>query len=382
MTLHHVTLPAAAADPAPSRAAFDAPRAATVGLEEELMLLDPATLDLAPLAGEALALLGGDERYKPELVAAQIESATAPCPTVAAAAAALRRARADLAAALAGRARVAAAGLHPFAAALGALQEGPRYAELSEEMRTIAPRQLVFGLHVHVAVTGAERAVAVHDALRSYLPELAALAANAPFHDGRDSAMASLRPAIASMLPRQGIPPALGSWEAYESALRWGAEAGALREPRRWWWELRLHPTLGTVEVRVADAQTTVGETAAFAAVVHALVVLLAERADAGELPPAADSWRLAENRWWAACDGLEATLADPLDGRREPARERLGRLLDELAPVAARLRCSAELEQARALAAGPGGAARQRAQAAGGDLRAVAAWLAGRLLE
>jgi carboxylate-amine ligase len=370
-----------ALDAPPWRAVFDAPRAPTIGIEEELMLLDPATLDLAPQSERALAALDGDPRFKPELFAAQVETVTPPLPSVGDAARVLREARRDLAVALDGHALVAGAGVHPFTAALGELHGAARYTELAAEFASVARRQLVFGLHVHVAVSGAERAVAVHDALRSYLPELAGLAANAPFHEGHDSGLASVRPTIAAMLPRQGVPPALGSWEAFERALSWGACAGALPERRRWWWELRLHPTFGTIEVRVADTQTTVDEAAAYSAVVHALVTWLAERAAAGEQLAIAPTWRIAENRWWAARHGLDACFADLVTGEREPLRVRLERLLDELSPVASRLGCAAELERARALAAGPGGAARQRAEAAGGDLRRLVGWLAGRLL-
>ena len=363
------------------RAAFEPPRPCTVGLEEELMLLHPQTLDLVPYARRALEALGGDERFKLELPAAQLESVTAPTLTVAGAAGALRDARRDLAAALQGSALVAGAGAHPFAATLGELNDSPRHEALAAEFASLARRQLVFGLHVHVAVDGADRAVAVHDALRSYLPELAALGANAPFHGGRDSGLASVRPTISAMLPRQGVPPALGRWEAFEDALRWGARAGALPDARRWWWELRLHPLLGTIEVRVADTQTTVAETAAVAAVVHALVAWLADRHAAGERLAVAPTWRIAENRWWAARDGLEAQHADLETGARAPVRERLARLLDELAETAQRLGCAAELELARTLVAGAGGAGRQRAAAARGGLEGLVAWLAGRLL-
>jgi carboxylate-amine ligase len=368
---------------APSlRAVFDVPRAATIGIEEELMLLHPRSLDLEPSSETALAALAGDTRFKPELIAAQIETVTPPRRTVGDAAQVLREARRDLAAALEGRALVAGAGVHPFAAALGELHGATRYAELASEYASVARRQLVFGLHVHVAVGDADIAVAVHDALRSYLPDLAGLAANAPFHEGRDSGLASVRPTIAAMLPRQGVPPALGSWEAFERALGWGEEAGVLPAKRRWWWELRLHPTFGTIEVRVADTQTTVDETAAYAAVVHALVAWLAERAQVGEALPVAPTWRIAENRWRAARAGLDASFADLVTGAREPLRARLERLFDELAPVAARLGCAGELEHARALAAGPGGAARQRAEAAArGGLDGLTSWLAGRLL-
>jgi carboxylate-amine ligase len=276
---------------------------------------------------------------------------------------------------------VAGAGAHPFAVALGELNDGQRYAALAAEFASVARRQLVFGLHVHVAVDGADRAVAVHDALRSHLPDLAALGANAPFHEGRDSGLASVRPTISGMLPRQGVPPALGSWEGFETALRWGAQAGALPDVRRWWWELRLHPLLGTIEVRVVDTQTTIRETAAVAAVVHALVGWLAARHTAGERLPVAPTWRIAENRWWAARDGLDAQLADLETGARAPVRERLARLLDELEQTAQRLGCAGELQLARGLLDGAGGAGNQRAAAIDG-LDGLVAWLAGRLLD
>jgi carboxylate-amine ligase len=365
----------------PRRAIFDAARAPMVGLEEELMLLDPVTLDLAPCAQQALEACDGDPRFKPELPAAQIENVTAPRRTVGIAAADLLAGRRDLSAALGGLARVAAAGVHPFAAAVGELNPGARYSKLEDTYASIARRQLVFGLHVHVSVRGADVAVAVHDALRSYLPDLAALAANGPFHEGRDSGLASVRPSIAAMLPRQGVPPALGSWAEFERALDWGASAGALPDARRWWWELRLHPTFGTVEVRVADAQTTSGETAAVAAVIHALVVWLARRVEAGEPLHVAPRWRIEENSFIAARDGLDAELADLVTGEHEPVRSRLERLLDELAPVAAEIGCAGEIEHSRALAAGPGGAARQRAVAARDGLDGLVAWLADRLV-
>jgi carboxylate-amine ligase len=182
------------------------------------------------------------------------------------------------------------------------------------------------------------------------------------------------------MLPRQGVPPALGSWEAFEAELRWGARAGALPDVRRWWWELRLHPLLGTIEMRVADTQTTIGETAAVAAVVHALVGWLAARHADGERLPVAPAWRIAENRWWAARRGLDARLADLETGKRAPVRERLARLLDELDETALRLGCAAELQLARGLLDGAGGAGNQRAAASEG-LDVLVAWLAARLL-
>ncbi|HEV2819101.1 MAG TPA: YbdK family carboxylate-amine ligase [Solirubrobacteraceae bacterium] len=365
--------------PADLRHVFEAERPMTVGLEEELMVLDPATLDLVPRARELLAVLGDDQRAKPELPEAQLEILSTPCATVAGAAAQLAGARRDLAAAAAGVARLAAGGAHPFAAPEGPLNPAPRYATMRDEYGPVARRQLVFGLHVHVAVGGCDRALAVYNALRSHLPELAALGANAPFHGGRDTGLASVRPTISETLPRQGVPPAFASWAELAGALAWGSRAGALPDLRLWWWELRLHPLHGTVEVRVPDAQGTVGETAALGAVVHALIADLAHRHDDGELLPVAATWRIEHNRWSALRHGLDGTLADLETGQPAPTRERVDGLLERLHPAAREVGCEAELATARALARS-NGAQRQR-EAAAGDPHAATAWLAERFL-
>jgi glutamate---cysteine ligase / carboxylate-amine ligase len=346
------------ADPLPTaaelRATFDAVEDGTVGIEEELMVLDPETLDLAPRAPEVVGLLAGDPRFKLELPAAQLEIVTAPHATVAGAAAELAGARSALEEAIAGTLRIAGSGLHPFASARGPLNPGPHYDATRREHASVASRQLVFGLHVHVAVAGADRALAVHNALRSYLPLLAAFSANAPFHDGIDSGLATLRPRINNLMPRQGIPPVLASWDEYAAALR------RVKDVRRWWWELRLHPSLGTVEVRAPDAQITVADTAAVAAAVHAVVTGLAARLDAGEPLALAETWRIEEDRWSAGRHGLDGDLCDLERDVRRPARE----LADEaFGPEIA--------------ATAPGGAERQRAVAAEHGLRGLVAHLA-----
>jgi carboxylate-amine ligase len=362
------------------RCAFEGDAPLTVGLEEELMLLDAVGHDLLARAADVLARLEGDPRFKPELPAAQLEIVLPPMATVAEAAGALRAARADLAAAAEGIGRVAGAGVHPFAAAAGELSGGPRYEAIVREYGPVARRQLVFGLHVHVAVRGPDRALAVFNALRGHLPEIAALASNAPFYGGADSGLASVRPKLSELLPRQGVPPAIGSWDELEEALRWGQAAGAMAHRSQWWWEARLHPLHGTIEVRVPDTQTTVDETAAIAAVVHALVADLVARHDGGEALPVAPSWRIAENRWSACRHGVHGTLADLRTGEPQPTRERLAALLDRLEPAAAGV--GADLAPARALL-GATGSERQRAAAGadGGGARAVAAWLADRFL-
>jgi carboxylate-amine ligase len=352
------------------RVAFDADAPLTVGLEEELMLLDPDTLDLAPRAAEVLARVEGDPRFKPEMPAAQLEIVLPPAAAVGEAAGALRAARRDLADAARGIGVLAGAGAHPFAARAGALTAGERYELMAMEYGPVARYQLVFGLHVHVAVRPAERALAVYNALRGYLPLIAAAAANAPYHDGADTGLASVRPKISELLPRQGVPPPLASFEELEAAVRW---AGI--EPARWWWEARLHPGFGTVEVRVPDTQTTVAETAAIAAFVHALIAWLADRYEAGEELHTAPTWRIAENRWSACRHGLEGTMTDLVTGETSCTRDCIAAVLEQIAPVADRLGCTLELASVDLSA---NGAQRQRGT---GSAREATSWIAGRFL-
>jgi carboxylate-amine ligase len=360
---------------------FEGAAPLTVGVEEEVMLLDPGTLELSPRAAALLARLEGDPRFKPELPASQLEIITPARASAVEVLADLTRGRADLAEAIAGEARPAVAGVHPFAAVEGELSHGERFDRVDDLVGPIAKLQLVAALQVHVAVGGADRTLAVYNALRPHLPDLAALGANASIYGGRDTGLASVRPKISELLPRQGLPPAIESWAEYSADLRWGVDSGTVPLPRFWWWELRPHPAWGTLELRVPDAQTTLAEAGGVIATVQALVAYLAERHDSGEQPPSFPSWRIEENRWSASRHGVEGEMADLESGDRQPTRERLGTLLDELAPVFSRLGSESLLPHARALAK-ENGAMRERAVFARDGAEAVAAMLADRFTE
>ncbi|HEY0631750.1 MAG TPA: YbdK family carboxylate-amine ligase [Thermoleophilaceae bacterium] len=357
------------------RDTFDAPTELTVGIEEELMLLDPETLDLAPVAPQLLERVEGDGRFKLELPAAQFEIASPALRNAREAADFLATARHDLKQAAAGLAELASAGVHPFADEEGELNAGERYKRTRREYGGLARRQLVFGLQVHVAVRPADAALAVYNGLREYLPELLALAANSPFYRGADTGLAAVRPKLCELLPRQGVPPALASWEEYASALEWGARAGGIPEAGVWWWELRPHPSFGTIEVRVPDSQVTIEDSAAIVATVHALARLLLEQHQAGERLTPAPTWRIQENRWQAIRYGLDGTLADLGSGRPLPTRERLQMLLEKLLPYAPELGAEAELRHALRLTES-NGAMRQRERHADGGIPALTEWL------
>ena len=276
--------------------------------------------------------------------------------------------------------RVAGGGAHPFSGPLAELNAGERYDATHAEYGAVAELQLVFGLHVHVAVGGAEATIAVHDELRTCLPELAALAAAAPYYAGRDSGLASVRPQIAALLPRQGVPPALHSLSGFAAELEWGAGAGVL-EPRRWWWELRPHTMYGTLEVRVCDAQPSARVAIALAGVVHALVAHLSLLHEAGELHPPVASWRIAENRWSACRHGLAGEMTDPRTGRREPTAERVALMLDGLGHAARQVGCESQLADARKLLRDGGEAARMREVGRERGTHGLTSWLAERFV-
>jgi len=367
-------LPEVAARAEELRALFDEPSPITVGIEEEAMLLDAGTLDLAPVGIDVVAAAPEGAPLKLEAPAAQTEVVTEPAADVPAAIDALAEGRrALLAAASAVGVRPACVGVHPFASGEGELNRNPHYDRAVARYGTFALRQQVASLQVHVCVRGSERALAVYNALRSYLPALAALGANAPFYEGRDTGFASMRPLICTLLPFQGLPPLLHSWEEFAEGLAWAGDEAS------WWWELRPHRAHGTLELRVPDAQASLADAEAVAAVCHALATWLAERFDAGERLPAVPTWQIAENRLSAVRLGIAGTMQDLETGEDVVTLELLSRLLDVLEPTGERIGCGAGIARARELLAEGGGATKLRAAAVDGDLRTATAWLAER---
>jgi carboxylate-amine ligase len=344
------------------------------------MLLDPDDLTPANRIDEVLASLPPKLPGRPsaETHACAVELASRPHARVAAAAADLAEMRRALARALVElRLCGAVAGTHPLALwSEVKASSGSRYRRISASMRGLAHREPTFALHVHVAVPDGEAAVRALDGLRRDLPLLLALSANSPYWQGRDTGLASARTPIFSMFPRVGIPRRFASYAAYVGLIDGLVAAGAVSDPSFLWWDARLRPHLGTVEVRVMDAQTRIADAAALAALVQCLVRLGAEGAlDQDAPPPEA----LAENRFLAARDGIAARFVEPGPPRMRPAVLRLGEVLEACRPVAAQLGCRAELDAVAALAEHPGHA-RQRATAEDGGLGAVTAALCAEL--
>ena len=358
------------------RRVFDRNAPFTIGVEEELLLLEPDTGRLAPIAPHALALLEGDRRFVSELRCSQIEFVTPVCCTAADAVREMSYARSIASDRLAGLARIAAVGVHPITRDPGPIMPGQRYGWIVADNPQIARRLLTCGLHVHVAVGGAERSLAVYNALRGWLPEIVALGANAPFHEGFDSGLATVRPSLNRLLPRSGVPPSFRSWAAYADFCAWTANGGASRDATHHWWDLRLHPTYGTIEVRAADVQTRLQDAATVIALVQSLVFSLANRYDAGEALPLFSSERIAENTWLAARDGLHGALIAET-GERYRTSTYLSALVDQLMPAATELGCAEELLGIERIIGEGGGASRQREVAESKGTDSLWAWLA-----
>ncbi|WP_112238754.1 carboxylate-amine ligase [Kribbella monticola] len=316
------------------RSLFASTVGGTVGFEEELLLVRRDSWLPADAAGLVNSI--GDARIKPELPACQLEIATSIHTEVTGAVEELRACRALIAAACDPELAPIATAVHPLLDGSAALSRTDRAAALRVRYPEVIGRQLVSSLQVHLAFGDADCTLGVYHALRDLLPELAALAASAPFAAGRDTGLCSIRPVIASQLPRQGVPPIIDSWEQYADNLTWLAQGGAVADAAEWWWELRPHLRYGTLELRVLDVQATTDQTSAIARFVHALAAQLTDQYHLGELRPPSPSWKITENRWAALRDGVCGELLDLRSGEARPTSRCLHDLIDGAEPYAA----------------------------------------------
>jgi carboxylate-amine ligase len=353
----------------------------TVGLEEEAMLLDARDWSLAQRSDDLLPRLSPDlaAHISAETHQAAIEVATDPHETVGAAIAQLRGLRARLAGELdALGVAIAGAGTHPFAL-WNETRVSPsgRYQVILRTMADLARREPTFALHVHIGVTEPDAAIRLMNRLRAHLPLMLALSANSPFWQGRATGLASTRTPVFGAFPRTGIPRRYVSYEEWVQTVDALLRCGAFPEPTFLWWDIRPQPSLGTVEVRVMDAQTSLYGTAGLCALVQSVARLELEEGYASPALVAGEEL-LAENRFLAARDGIEARLLDPDSGRRRPARDQLDELIEAARPHAEALGCRAELEAAVALGEAPGFARQLALFRRWGNLPGVVGELAG----
>ena len=329
----------------------------TIGVEEEVMLLDPSDWALASKADTVMSRTTGElaSHASTETHGSALELRTDPHQTVSEGLAQLEDLRADLTQELAPLdLRAAAAGLHPFTLWQDTrISDGDRYRFLYGSMRELARREPTFALHVHVAVPDPESALRSINRLRTHLPLLLALSANSPFWQGRETGLASARTPLFQAFPRVGIPRAFLDYEDYVSTIDLLLRCEAFPEPTFLWWDARLQPRFGTIEVRIMDAQTTVADAAALTALVQCLVRL--EATDGSGADPLIDLPEvLAENRFLAARDGAQASLIDARLGRRSPVTDVLDSVLEMCIEHAEDLGCEEELQWTRNLAATP----------------------------
>jgi glutamate---cysteine ligase / carboxylate-amine ligase len=325
----------------------------TVGIEEEYMLLDPAGYDLVSGVEELLDRAAEGEmadRLKPELMQCVLESGTVVCDDIAAAAADLRLIRQYVG--QQSRAlgmRLGAAGTHPFSLFENQkITARDRYRALVEMLQYVARRELVFGMHVHVAVPSPEACLAVMEGVLIELPVLLALSANSPFWRGDQTGLASTRAMVFSSFPRSGLPPRFHDYGDYAQAVGFMETTGAIGDYTHLWWDVRPHPRFGTLELRVMDCQTRIEDAIALAAYVQCLVKLLLDRYLDGQEVLSYHRMLLSENKWLALRYGMDAPLMDLAAGKRVKmsARTLAKRRLRELRPIARSLGCADALSR------------------------------------
>ncbi len=320
----------------------------TIGIEEEYMLLDAATLELGGRIDDILPLLA-DEPWAPrvtaELFESSIEVGTAVCGTI-------DEARRDLTTLRQGVAnvihplglRLGSAGTHPYSLSENQrITSRDRYRFLLEQLQYVARRELVFGMHVHVAVPDPDTCMQVMEGVLVELPVLLALSANSPFWRGRLTGLQSTRSSVFASFPRSGLPPRFDHYEDYADTIGWLETTGAIGDYTHVWWDVRPHPRFGTLEIRVCDVQFDLEYTLALAAYVQALVASLLDDIGRGQPPPVYHRALIAENKWSAARHGLDAPLMDLAAGRRirVPAHQLARRRLRQLKPHARALGCA-----------------------------------------
>ena len=325
-----------------AREGFDEGVDFTVAVEEEFAILDPATHGLVNRFEDFQAAVKGTElepHLVGELIASEVEVRTGRCATFGEAVQTMAERRRQLLE-LAARLDLALCGVatHPWSPwQEQRIIDTPHYRRNDEILRYVVWRNNTFGLHVHVGIRGADRAIAVTNVLRNVLPELLAVSASSPFVEGVYTHLHSARTEVFTrMFPRCGIPDDFAGWAEYEAYVRFLYDTGSITEHTQIWWSVRPHLAFPTVEIRICDGQPELGEAQALAALLYAVTVRIARALDEGEpLPEAQPHRMLEENLWRAIRYGLSGELIDLERREVRPARAALEALLEWARPVA-----------------------------------------------
>jgi glutamate---cysteine ligase / carboxylate-amine ligase len=313
----------------------------TVAVEEEFGLLDTATLDLVNRFEEVKAAAAGtavDPHLVGELIASEVEVKTGRCGSFAEVPARMAERRAQLAAAVQPLGiGLCATGTHPWADwKEQRIIDTPHYRRNDELLRYVVWKNNTFGFHVHVGIRGADRAIAVHNGLRGFLPELLAVSASSPFVENVDTGLHSARTQIFTrFFPRCGVPDSYDGWAGFESYVRFLYESGSMTEHTQLWWSVRPHLAFPTVEIRICDGQPELDEAVSLAALTVALAARIARAVDEGETVALHPHRMIEENTWRAIRYGLSGGLIDLDTGDVLPARARIERLIEWVLPAA-----------------------------------------------
>jgi glutamate---cysteine ligase / carboxylate-amine ligase len=306
----------------------------TIGVEEEFQIIDPESLELRSHVVQLIssaAARGAGDLVKQEMHQSIVETGTKICENVSELRLEMHRTRRELVmAAESTGLRVAAAGTHPFSSWIDqVISPGERYQHIVEEMGQLARSLLIFGMHIHIAMPDKQTTIDLMNMVRYFLPHLLALSTSSPFWMGRYTGLKSFRTTVFRRFPRTGIPETFESWSEYENFVNLLVKLNCIDTGKKIWWDVRPHPTYGTLEFRMFDTTTRVEEAVAIAALTQAIVVKL-HRLYTGN-----QSWRIyrraliEENKWRAARYGIEGKMIDFGREAEVPMRELMHELME-----------------------------------------------------
>jgi carboxylate-amine ligase len=353
----------------------------SLGVEVEYGVVDKETGKYVEVADEILGIVGAAHpdaehpKAKHELFNHSIEVITGVCQTPDEAVADLKSTLLELKPLLDERnLAMMSSGTHPFASWDSmSLSPGERYRRLLDEIGWPARRLAIHGVHFHVGVRSAEKSIRFIDSLLGFLPQLLALSTSSPYWLGDDTGLASIRSKIFEVMPTSGLPPWMQDWAAFERFMTALIKAETIRSVKEVWWDIRPHPTFGTIEFRMCDGIPTLREVRSIAALAQALVVWMDQQVDAGEPLPDIPSWVARENKWRASRFGLDGRVMTDVSGNTQSFKDNIAGIVDMLQPVGAELGTVDALNGVREILETGSSAARQRAVVAeGGSLRDV----------
>ncbi|ADG75479.1 glutamate--cysteine ligase GCS2 [Cellulomonas flavigena DSM 20109] len=356
---------------APVALPFARSERSTVGIEWEVALVDADSGDLRQAAEaifEAVRPADGSDHphITSELLLNTVEVSSGKCRTVGEAGEDLRRALDEVAAAARPlRIELMGGGTHPFASwATQRVTDKQRYATLIDRTQWWGRQMLIFGVHVHVGIEDRDKVLPLSRAMLTVLPHIQSLSASSPFWGGKDTGYASNRALLFQQLPTAGLPPQLERWDQLEQYVGDMMHTGVIDQVNEVRWDVRPAPRFGTLEMRIADGAASLLEVTAISAFTHCLVEHFSSMIDAGEPLPTMPPWFVQENKWRSARYGMDAIVITNAAGDEELVTDSVARWLGELAPVAERLGCTAELDQVRVILRRGASYQRQRAVA------------------